>query len=163
MCSSINLAPTKPLSRLLHALLLMILLLSSNGLTPLLMVVFSQDHTLENCFFSHGEMQVVLGHRGPVFSYSASQDSIAEFGQSDPSLALQEPDHVFILKTIRDTSIQNRRAESVSILPAPEMSPPLWIIQLKSHTPPPCIKHYTQVVVWSPGLQVQASRTILLC
>ena len=152
-------------SHLVHVWLLLVWLLSSHAFGPLLIMAVAGvtgDHTLKQCSSHHGEMSVVLGHSAPISSL------LKEWLNPDLDAAqpaeLDKPDHFFRLRSVEEASVHSRRimpsGPTVVLLTA------RWVLSDFR----PCSAFTTRIMpsrqqgcVWTDGLHVKASRTIVRC
>lgn len=157
-----------PLSRLVHLLLLIGWLLSSQGVVPalcLVAAVVDGEHAVTVRASKSGDVNVVLSHEG--------QENVATPHHHDPLCALVvvfarkpvagEPDHVLAFKSVEDASRTLRRA-------AMEVKPPALMVTVSSGTlAQPATKAHASVITrvwapaWSPGVEIKTRRMILRC
>lgn len=156
-----------PFSRLVHLLLLVAWLLSSQGVVPalcLLAAVADGDHDVRVRSSRSGDVSVVLSHDGGSDATPHQHDPLCAlvviFAQKP---AAGEVDHVLAFKSVEDSSRTLRRSSVDTELPAlaavhlPDVT--CW---LPSKTGGQPFKRI-QAPAWSPGLQIKTSRTILRC
>jgi hypothetical protein len=97
-----------PFSRLVHGVLLVVWLLSYQGVAPALMLKLEGDHTVKACSSQNGEMQVVLGHAETAASPNAhAQPSKNEIAGAASEAGKQ--DHVFFFKSVEEWFHKGRR------------------------------------------------------
>lgn len=157
-----------PLSRLVHLLLLIGWLLSSQGVVPalcLVAAVVDGEHAVTVRASKSGDVSVVLSHEG--------QENAATPHHHDPLCALVvafaqkpvagEPDHVLAFKSVEDASRTLRRA-------AMELKLPALMVTVSSGTlAQPATKTHASVIrrvwapAWSPGIEIKTRRMILRC
>jgi hypothetical protein len=157
-----------PFSRLVHLLLLVAWLLSSQGVVPalcLLAAVADGEHAVQVRATLSGDVSVVLSHD--------EKNAAASPHQHDPLCALvvifaQKPaagevDHILAFKSVEDSSRTLRRSSMDTKLPALAAVPvsvvTCWLQSKSGGQSAPRI----QAPAWSPGLHIKTSRTILRC
>lgn len=154
-------------SRLVHLLLLVAWLLSSQGVVPalcLLAAVADGEHAVQVRATLSGDVSVVLSHDGKAAATPHQHDPLCAlvviFAQKP---AAGEVDHILAFKSVEDSSRTLRRSSMDTKLPALAAVPvsvvACWL-QSKSGG-----QSFTriQAPAWSPGLHIKTSRTILRC
>lgn len=104
MPSTFQNLPCTTRSRLVHAWLLLLWLLSSHAFGALLIMAvagITGDHTLKQCASHHGEVGLVLGHSSR--NVSLGQEGLGREAVADASQTsqLEKPDHFFIFVLLR--------------------------------------------------------------
>lgn len=150
-----------PFARLVHALLLLAWLLSSQGIAPafvLAAATMDGDHAVKVGAASNGDLTVVLAHdAAPKEEHDALCALIVAFAANTSE---EHPDHVLSFKAVEDAS---RRV--LEDTPPADLSAPVVLLDipwLVMNPPVPVIQR-TLAPAWSPGLELQAAKTILLC
>lgn len=150
-----------PFTRFVHALLLLAWLLSSQGIAPALVLAAASmdgDHAVKVGATEKGHVTVVLAHDGGT---SKEHDTlcafIVSFAETSPE---DHADHVLSFKAVEDAS--RRVLEDVAHV---DLVVPVVSLKIKRHAlnPPVADTRRTPAPAWSPGLQVKAAKTILLC
>lgn len=150
-----------PFARLVHALLLLAWLLSSQGIAPafvLAAVTMDGDHAVKVGASSNGDLTVVLAHdTAPAKAHDPLCALIVAFAAQSSD---EHPDHVLSFKTVEDAS---RRV--LEDAPSIDLATPVvsFEISLPVMNPPAPAIQRTPAPVWSPGLDVKTAKTILLC
>lgn len=150
-----------PFARLVHALLLLAWLLSSQGIAPafvLAAATMDGDHAVKVGAAANGDLTVVLAHdAAPAKEHDALCALIVAFAADSSE---EHPDHVLSFKAVEDASHRvledappvDRSTPFVSLdIPFLVINPPLSATQRK---PAPA---------WSPGLELKAAKTVMLC
>jgi len=150
-----------PFARIVHALLLFAWLLSSQGIAPafvLAAATMDGDHAVKVGAASNGDLTVVLAHdAAPEQEHDALCALIVAFAANTSE---EHPDHVLSFKAVEDAS---RRV--LEDAPPVDLSTPVVLLdipRLVMSPPVPAIQR-TPAPAWSPGLEVKAAKTILLC
>ena len=116
------------------------------------------DHAVKVGAASNGDLTVVLAHEAaPAGEHDALCALIVAFAENSSE---EHADHVLSFKAVEDAS---RRVL--------EDAPPLDLsaafvsleIKLPAMNPPVLLKQRTPAPAWSPGLELKAAKTILLC
>lgn len=150
-----------PFARFVHALLLLAWLLSSQGVAPgfvLAAATMDGDHAVKVGTASNGDLTVVLAHEAaPKEEHDALCALIVAFAANTSE---EHPDHVLSFKAVEDAS---RRV--LEDAPPVDLSAPvvlldiLWLVM----NPPVLLKQRTMAPAWSPGLELKAAKTVMLC
>lgn len=168
MKSSCHQQATAPLTQAVHVLLLLGWLLSSHGLAPAVSLVaawMDGRHAVKVGASSEGAVTVVLSHELPVNSAEAHEHEaldllIAVFA---PASTMDKADHVLSFKEVEDAARMLRRLsldqEALSVV-----APLAWTwLEMPSLAAPAQVVRHTQAPAWSPGLELKAGMTIMLC
>lgn len=150
-----------PFARIVHALLLLAWTLSSHGIAPAFVLAAASmegDHAVKVGAASNGDLTVVLSHDSvPAREHNPLCALIVAFADTSPE---EHADHVLSFKTVEDAS--RRVGEGVMTF---DLAVPVALLKIKLHVlnPPVMFTHRTPVPAWSPGLELKAAKTILLC
>jgi hypothetical protein len=150
-----------PFARLVHALLLFAWLLSSQGVAPafvLAAATMDGDHAVKVGAASNGDLTVVLAHdAAPAKEHDPLCALIVAFAANTSE---EHPDHVLSFKAVEDAS---RRILENS--PPVDLSAPFVSLEIKlpAMILPVRLTQRTLAPIWSPGLELKAAKTILLC
>ena len=159
---------SSPLTRTVNVLLLLGWLLSSNGLAPaltLLAASFDRCHHVKVGNSSEGEVRVVLTHEGMdasqgVHVHSPLTTLMMVFAQAPTS---QKSDHILAFQSLADLGRPTERdvLSVATTIPAAAMH----YVLAKPPAPPRRERSVprAQAPAWSPGLQLQAGKTLLQC
>lgn len=150
-----------PFTRLVHGLLLLAWLVSSQGLAPaavLAAAVLDGAHVVSVGLSEKGDHTVVLAHRDkPVHEHAPLCDFIISFAETAPE---QDADHVFSFRTVEEAARRVWQAAAFTRITASavrvKVAPPVRSTQV-------LIAHRHPAPAWSPGLELKAAKTILLC
>jgi len=157
-----------PFSRLVHLLLLVGWLLSSQGVVPalcLVAAVMDGEHAVKVRASRSGDVSVVLSHEGRGRAAIPHQHDplctlVVAFAQRPVA---GEPDHVLAFKSVEDASRTLRRASMQVKLPV------LTAVFHRTTFCQPITKAHAPIITrvwapaWSPGLEIKTGRTILRC
>lgn len=150
-----------PFARLVHALLLIAWLLSSQGIAPALVLAAATmdgDHAVKVGASKAGDLTVVLAHgSAPAREHDPLCALIVAFAETSSE---KDADHVLSFKTVEDAS--RRVLEDVMAVDLAAPVVPLRIKLPVTH-PPGMLAHRTPAPVWSPALDLKAGKTIMLC
>lgn len=150
-----------PFARIVHALLLLAWLLSSHGIAPAFVLVAATmdgDHTVKVGTASNGDLTVVLAHgAAPTREHDPLCALIVAFAEDSSG---EHADHVLSFKAVEDAS--RRVLEDVAQV---DLAMREVALQLKTPTMNLLVPatQRTQAPAWSPGLDLKAAKTILLC
>ncbi|WP_395749750.1 hypothetical protein [Prosthecobacter sp.] len=162
----------KPLARLVHLLLLIGMLFSSQGVAPAICMVaalIDGDHLVKVGVSHEGAMTVVLSHAGKSAAELTSHEHDAlcrvlmTFAEAPASGA---SDHVLAFKRVEDVARAQRLISSAQGVA--KQAVPLLVLDLqKFHAPAAdsadsADRHFRRHV-WTPGLALKACRTVMRC
>ena len=163
---SMNSQPTThsltPFSRLVHGVLLVVWLLSYQGIAPALMLKLEGDHTVKACSSQNGEMQVVLGHA----ESEASPNSQAQPSKDALAGAVSEAgkqDHVFFFKSVEEADSQTHRLQSDLFCPAATVCAVAWTFEQPVWTSKTHLVQHRPVPAWSPGQWIKNGMIVMRC
>lgn len=150
-----------PFTRLVNGLLLLAWLVSSHGLAPaavLAAAVMDGAHIVSVGVSEEGNHTVILAHGDRADHQHAPLCAfIISFAETAPE---NGADHVFSFRTVEDAARRIWQAAALIRLTAPsvrvKVTPPVRSARLlfaQRHPAP----------AWSPGLELKAAKTILLC
>ena len=155
-------------SRLVHLLLLVGLLLSSQGVAPalcLMAAVMDGEHAVKVRASETGEVNVVLSHEG--------MEGLGIAHQHDPICTLVvafsqkpvagEPDHVLAFKSVEDAARTLRRVTMTVSLPAHMALVSSGSSGFSLKRGPVRMVSKVKAPAWSPGLEIKTGRMILRC
>jgi len=150
-----------PFARFVHALLLLAWLFSSQGVAPAMVLAAAAmdgDHAVSVGASEKGDLTVVLAHADSVVrEHDPLCALIVAFAETSSEAAA---DHVLSFKTVEDAS--RRVLEDVAIVDlAVPLSPPQMVLPVMAA--PVLLKQGTQAPIWSPGLELKAGKTVMLC
>ncbi len=164
--NSMNSQPTThsitPFSRLVHGVLLVVWLLSYQGIAPALMLKLEGDHTVKACSSQNGEMQVVLGHA----ESEASPNSQAQPSKDALAGAVSEAgkqDHVFFFKSVEEADSQTHRLQSDLFCPAATVCAVAWTFEQPVWTSKTHLVQHRPVPAWSPGQWIKNGMIVMRC
>lgn len=147
-----------PFARIVHALLLLAWLVSSQGVAPAFVLAAANmdgDHAVKVGAASNGDLTVVLAHgAAPVREHAPLCALIVAFADTSPQ---EHADHILSFKSVEDAS--HRVIEDVVQF---ELAETVLLQTLKItalHAP----VAFKSAPAWSPGLDLKAAKTILLC
>jgi hypothetical protein len=149
-------------SRLVHGVLLVVWLLSYQGIAPSLVLKLEGDHTVKACSSQHGELQVVLGHA----EQAASPDSHAQLSQNEVAGARSEAgkqDHVFFFKSVEEATSQTHRSQSHLCCPVAAVGAVAWAFQQPVWTSKTPLVQHRLVPAWSPGQWIKHGMIVMRC
>lgn len=150
-----------PFARIVHALLLLAWLLSSQGIAPALVLAAATmdgDHAVKVGATEKGSLTVVLAHDGGAAKeHDPLCALIVAFADTSPE---EHADHVISFKAVEDAS--RRVLEDVAHA---DLVVPVVSLKIKRNVVnlPVADTRRTTAPAWSPGLQVKAAKTIMLC
>ena len=159
---------SSPLTRMVNVLLLLGWLLSSNGLAPaltLLAASLDRCHHVKVGNSSEGEVRVVLTHEGMDASQGAHVHNpltslMMVFAQAPTS---QKSDHILAFQSIADLGRPTER----NVLSVATTIPVAAMHYVLAKPPAPPRRALSvpraQAPAWSPGLLLQAGKTLLQC
>ena len=151
-----------PFSRLVHGVLLVVWLLSYQGVAPALMLKLEGDHTVKACSSQNGEMQVVLGHA----ETAASPNAHAQPSKNEIAGAVSEAgkqDHVFFFKSVEEAASQTRRLQSHLCCPIATVCAVAWTFQQPVWTSKTHFVQHRLVPAWSPGQWIKNGMIVMRC
>jgi hypothetical protein len=161
-----NSQPTQPrltpFSRLVHGVLLVVWLLSYQGIAPALMLKIEGDHTVKACSSQHGKMKVVLGHA----ETAASSNSHAQPSKDALAAAVSEAgkqDHVFFFKSVEEATSQTHRSQSHLCCPVATLCAVAWTFQQPVCTSKTHLVQHRPVPAWSPGQWIKHGMIVMRC
>lgn len=148
-------------TRLVHGLLLLAWLVSSQGLAPaavLATAVMDGAHIVSVGVSAEGNHTVILAHGDRAAHQHAPLCAfIISFAETAPE---NGADHVFSFRTVEDAARRIWQVAALIRLTAPsvlvKVTPPVRSTQV-------LIAHRHPAPAWSPGLELKAAKTILLC
>lgn len=150
-----------PFARIVHALLLLAWLVSSHGVAPAFVLAAANidgDHKVKVGAASNGDLTVVLAHgAAPVREHAPLCALIVAFADTSSQ---EHADHILSFKSVEDAS---RRV--IEDIIQDELVDPLLLQSFKMqpvYRPAPAMQR-TVAPAWSPGLDLKAAKTILLC
>jgi hypothetical protein len=150
-----------PFARLVHTLLLLAWLLSSQGIAPAMVLAAATmdgDHAVQVGASEKGDLTVVLAHADSVVrEHDPLCALIVAFAETSSEA---DADHVLSFKTVEDAS--RRVFDDVTNVDLSVPMAPLQI-NLPAKTPPVLLKQGTLAPAWSPGLELKAGKTVMLC
>ncbi len=168
MPSTFQNLPCTTRSRLVHAWLLLLWLLSSHAFGALLIMAvagITGDHTLKQCASHHGEVGLVLGHSSRNVSHGQEglgREAVADASQTSQ---LEKPDHFFHLRSVEEAAADSRRIAPNG--PSMVLLPARWVLSdfrarliLTNSIISSSKQTFRRTIV---GLHVKASMTILRC
>jgi len=150
-----------PFARIVHALLLLAWLLSSQGIAPAMVLAVATmdgDHAVKVGASPQGDVTVVLAHAdSAIREHDPLCALIVAFAETSSEA---DADHVLSFKAVEDAS--RRVLEDLTII---DLSVPLvpLPINLPVMAPPVLLKQGTLAPAWSPGLELKAGKTVMLC
>jgi hypothetical protein len=150
-----------PFARLVHALLLLAWLFSSQGIAPAMVLAAAMmdgDHAVKVGASKKGDLTVVLAHADSVVrGHDPLCALIVAFAETSSEAGA---DHVLSFKTVEDAS--RRVLDDVTII---DLSVPLvpLPINLPVKAPLALLKQGILAPAWSPGLELKAGKTVMLC
>jgi hypothetical protein len=155
-------------SRLVHLVLLLGWLLSTNGIAPacvLAAAIVDGNHNVKVGAHANGEVVVLLTHAQPVNSdqthaHGALCQLIIAFAEATPS---DTDDHVISFEQLESASSPLRRPFADIRVWAVVAQAGQSLFQIKEWCPDPVISWTTKSITWSPGLELKAGKTIMLC
>ena len=170
MTSSTACRSSSPLLRVVHGLVLLGWLLSSNGLAPaftLVAAVLDQGHRVSVESWSKGEVHVVLSHpsgeaKGGVHVHGVLTKLVMIFAQRTEGL---EADHVLAFRSMEDLGRPSKR-DVVRVAADMPVQPVHYVLVklLPVMDRRECVVHCPKVPVWwSPGVELKAGKTLMQC
>lgn len=159
----------KPLTRLVHLLLLLGWLLSSHGIAPAICMtaaLIDGDHAVKVGVANDGALTVVLSHEGKssaeltAHEHDALCRMLLAFA-APPSSA--SADHVLAFKPVDDTSRTQRPVPSVQC-PGKTAAPLQLIVFNPAKTPcTPSAAMLGRSRLWSQAQALKSGRTVMRC
>lgn len=153
---------------MVNVLLLLGWLLSSNGLAPaltLLAASLDRCHQVKVGNSSEGEVRVVLSHEGTdasqgVHVHSRLTTLMMVFAQAAAS---QKSDHILAFQSIKDLGRPTERDMLSVATSIPAAAVQYVLVKLPAAPRRERIVRSEQALVWSPGVQLKAGKTLLQC
>jgi hypothetical protein len=160
---------SKPLTRLVHLLLLVGWLLSSHGIAPticMVAAVIDGEHAVKVGVSHEGALTVVLSHAGKsaaeltAHEHDALCRMLVAFAEA-PAPGVS--DHVLAFKPVDDASGTQRLLSSMQSVGKTTPPPLLLVFSRIKTSPADDVGGRVQRRSWSHGLALKSGRTVMRC
>lgn len=169
MTTSTACRSSSPLLRVVHGLVLLGWLLSSNGLAPaftLAAAVLDDGHRVRVESWSKGEVHVVLSHpsgeaKDGVHVHGVLTKLVMIFAQRAESA---EADHILAFRSMEDLGRPSKRDVAPAALSM--LAQPVRYVLVKGLEMvwrERFVRRQMAAVWWSPGVELKAAKTLLQC
>lgn len=159
---------TSPFARVMHGLVLLGWLLSSNGLAPaftLAAATLDRCHRVKVASSSEGEVHVVLSHPGGEATHAIHEHSglttlMMMFAQPTGS---PQSDHVLAFRAMEDLGRPSERDVTLAAMSVPALSLDYVLARLPEIIWRKNMPRVPKAPAWSPGVELKARKTLLQC